>query len=744
LSERLVSGAVWTGGGVRFTVRSRAASAVEVCLFDTADAAETSRHALSPTEDGLWSLAIEGLEPGQLYGYRVHGRFAPEEGHRANPAKLLVDPWARAVTGEPLPDAVLFGGEEAADDRDSATAMPKCVVVDSAFDWHGDMPPAVPWGETVIYEAHVRGLTALHPEVPPELRGTYLGLAEPAVLAHLRRLGVTAIELMPVHQIATERPLAERGLRNYFGYNPLATFAPHSGYAAGGWRSAVTEFKTMVGAAHRAGIEVLLDVVLNHTPEGDHWGPTLSLRGFDNSGWYLLDSSDPRRYANHSGCGNTLDFGRPQVREWALDCLSYWVEEMHVDGFRFDLAAVLGRSAGTFAPDAPFFQELAARPALAGVKLIAEPWDLGPGGYLLGAFPDTWSEWNDRFRDGTRAFWRGDRAAARDLRAAFLGSAALFSPPRSPRSGISYVSCHDGFTLADLVSYEEKRNWQNGEENRDGSNHNLSRNWGAEGPTSDPDVLALRDRVRRALLATLALSRGVPMIGLGDELGRTQAGNNNPYCHDSELTWLHWAPPEADRSLCEFARQAFALRREHEVLRRDERPAPGEAKWLGAHGGPLGDGAGNSEGGFFGLLLEAEPRLLLLFNGDEGNHLFRLPRPSQGRGWRRRLDSAQPERSGRPRGRSLNVAAHSLVVLEEGLACPSHQLSSRVSEMPESTALRSRRAPQRMSNTLASPSGDNAPLSQIKERHEAAERRVSLVSPGICDTPHRTLVRRTG
>jgi glycogen operon protein len=665
---------------VRFSVRSTTAEAIELCLFDTPNGPETARHQLFADGSGEWSLRLEGAAPGQLYGYRVHGPFDPSRGHRSNPAKLLVDPWARSVTGEPLPDPSLSGGEGAPDGRDSAAAMPRCAVIDSAFDWQGDQPPRIAWSDTVIYEAHVRGLTRLHPELPEALRGTYLGLAQAPVIEHLRALGVTTVELLPVQQIATEPALASSGRRNYFGYSPLAPFAPHAGYAAGGWRDATRELKTLVRELHRHGLEVVLDVVFNHTPEGDHRGPTLSLRGFDNACWYRLDPNDRRRFEDFTGCGNTLDFRQPDVRRWALDCLSYWSEEIHVDGFRFDLAPVVGRSRAVpapgpeedpdgFDPAAPFFSELAARPELARVKLIAEPWDAGPAGYRLGMFPAGWSEWNDRFRDGVRAFWRGNHGTAQAFRAAFLGSARLFAPRRPPSASIHFVTCHDGFTLADLVSYQDKRNWENGEENRDGPSHNLSRNWGTEGPTGDPSVRALRRRLQRTFLATLALARGIPMLSHGDELGRSQQGNNNPYCHDSELTWLDWGRAaggdQGGEDLLEFARAAFALRREWEVVRRDAWLGVGEALWLGPHGGPLAEGTPAAAARIFALLLDGDGRLLLLFNGDEQPRLFRLPRPRSGRAWQRRLDSSRPQRAGRVTSRSLNVAPHTLVVLAE-------------------------------------------------------------------------------
>ncbi len=559
-------GAVWDGSGVDFAVFSAHATAVELCLFDRLESAvESRRIALQRDAGGVWRVRVPDLGPGQLYGYRADGPWEPQCGHRFNPAKLLVDPYARAITGEPCPSTSLFGFDPRAaspelsfNSEDSTEAMPKCVVVDPAFDWGDDRPPARSWEETVVYECHVRGMTKLHPEVAPELRGTYLGLVEPPVLDHLLRLGVTAVELLPVHQIAREVRLWEAGHANYWGYSTLGYFAPHADYAGGFLGQQVIEFKTMVRELHRAGLEVYLDVVYNHTAEGDHLGPTLSLRGLDNASYYRLKGSNRRRYADVTGCGNTLDVGRPAVRRLILDSLRYWVREMRVDGFRFDLAPALGRDDGAFDRGAWLFAAIAEDPDLARVKCIAEPWDLGPGGYRLGQFPPSWGEWNDRFRDAARGFWRGDFATAGELAERLAGSRDLFGRDGARRS-VNYVACHDGFTLADTVAYEGKNNHANNEGNHDGHHHNLSCNWGCEGPTDDPAVLAIRRRVKRSLLATLACSVGVPMLSHGDELGRSQGGNNNPYCQDNETCWVDWAA--ADRELLELTRRVMEVHR---------------------------------------------------------------------------------------------------------------------------------------------------------------------------------------
>ncbi len=556
-------GARWTGEAVEFAVPSSVATAIDLCLFD-ADGGEAERLPMAESR-GLWTRTLPGAGPGQRYGYRVDGPYEPAAGHRCNPAKLLVDPWARSVEGSLIWDPAIHGfgaagpyGSERCG-LDSAPFVPRSVVVDPAFDWRNDRPPRTPWEETVIYEAHVRGLTRLHPEVPTARRGSYLGLADDAVIEHLLALGVTAVELLPVQHHASERHLAPLGLTNYWGYNPLAWFAPHAGYASVPGRE-IEEFKIMVRALHDAGLEVLLDVVFNHTAEGAEDGATVTLRGLDNPAYYRSRPDDRSRCLDFTGCGNTVDASSDAACSLILESLRYWVEEMHVDGFRFDLAPVLGRDPVDFDPAARFFRRLAADPVFAHTKFIAEPWDLGPGGYTLGRFPHGWREWNDRFRDTTRRFWRGDAGAARELPARLGGSLDLF-PGRPRTTSIDYVTAHDGFTLADLVTYRRKRNLANGEDNRDGSDHDHSSGWGADGPSSDQRVRRLRLGVRKAMMATLARTEGVPMLSHGDELGRTQGGNNNPYCQDNETTWIDWELDPEGEEMLGFTRRAFEARR---------------------------------------------------------------------------------------------------------------------------------------------------------------------------------------
>ncbi len=561
-------GVTLTVDGARVRVRSDPAEAVWLCLFDPDGVEEIERLPLERDAEGAWHGEAPGVSAGRIYGLRADGPFAPARGHRFDSAKLLLDPYARAVVGgtrwRPELEARGYG-------LDTGAVAPRGVVTEPAFDWQGDRPPATPWKQTVLYEAHVKGMTAQHPDVPAGERGTYLGLSHPAVIDHLLGLGVTAIELLPVQQSFTERHLVERGLTNYWGYNPLAFFAPHRGYAAGS--DPVAEFKETVRRLHRVGLEVILDVVFNHTAEGDHQGPTLSLKGLDNGLYYRLEPHDRSRYVNHSGCGNTLDLSRPAVVELVVDALRYWVEEMHVDGFRFDLAVALGRGEdGAFSPASPFFEALAATPALAAIKLIAEPWDLGPDGYQLGNFPPGWREWNDRFRDAVRGYWLGDTGVENELRARLAGSPDIFPPGRGRAfASVNYVTSHDGFTLEDVVSYEEKRNEANGDANRDGAGRELSANSGIEGPTDDPEVRSRRRRAKRAMVATLVLAGGVPMISHGDELGRTQQGNNNAYCQDNEISWIAWE--SADESLSLRRLLAFLLRARRSL---HSSPEPGD------------------------------------------------------------------------------------------------------------------------------------------------------------------------
>ncbi|WP_237293360.1 MULTISPECIES: glycogen debranching protein GlgX [Streptomyces] len=565
--------------GTNFALWAPGAEAVELCLFD-ALGTET-RCPLGELTHEIWHGFVPGVRPGQRYGFRVHGRWDPWTGARYNPAKLLLDPYARAVDGDFSLPAEVYGhvrdwpqqyiADTVRDDRDSAPFVPKGVVVHDDDDWADDVRPKTPWADSVIYELHVRGFTMRHPGVPEELRGTYAGLAHPAAVEHLVRLGVTAVELLPVHQFAHEDHLLRRGLRNYWGYNSVGYFAPHAGYSASGTAGQqVGEFKRMVRALHAAGIEVILDVVYNHTAEAGELGPTLSLRGVDNRGYYRLQS-DQRRYADYTGCGNTLHAGRPHVLRLITDSLRYWVTEMGVDGFRFDLAAALARSMHDVDMLSPFLAVIAQDPVLRRVKLIAEPWDVGSGGYQVGAFPPLWTEWNDRYRDAVRDFWRGALPDVRDLGYRLSGSSDLYAwGGRRPYASVNFVTAHDGFTLRDLVSYERKHNEDNGEGNRDGTNDNRSWNCGAEGESDDPRIAALRRRQLRNLLTTLLLSTGVPMLVAGDEFGRTQGGNNNAYCQDNETGWVDWSllDDPAWSGLFALVRRLVALRRSHPVLRR--------------------------------------------------------------------------------------------------------------------------------------------------------------------------------
>jgi len=571
-------GATWDGSGVNFALFSEHAVAVELCLFDAADPRrEVARVPVTERTDQVWHVYLPGAVPGQLYGYRVHGPWEPRSGHRFNPAKLLLDPYARALAGAVDWDERLAGSrlgpggaEVGPDERDSAGAVPPCVVVDPVFPWGDDRPLRIPWNESVIYEVHVKGFTARHPEVPARLRGTYAGLACPAAVDHLRSLGVTAVELLPVHAFVTERELVERGLRNYWGYNSIGFFAPDARYASGGVRGEqVREFKSLVRTLHQAGIEVILDVVYNHTAEGDHHGPTLSFRGIDNDAYYRLRPDDPSRYADYTGCGNTLNMRHPRTLQLIMDSLRYWVLEMHVDGFRFDLASALARELHDVDRLSAFFDVIHQDPVISQVKLIAEPWDLGAGGYQVGNFPVGWAEWNSRYRDAVRRYWRGDRGQVAELAYRLTGSSDLYQDDgRRPYASVNFVTCHDGFTLADLVAYNVKHNEANGQGNQDGADDNLSWNCGVEGPTTDPLVLALRARQMRNFLATLFVSQGVPMLLGGDEIGRTQRGNNNAYCQDNEISWFDWSLDDRGRRLLAFTRRLIALRRQHPELRR--------------------------------------------------------------------------------------------------------------------------------------------------------------------------------
>jgi isoamylase len=549
---------------------------IELCLFDGRDSSE-ERLPLNERTDLVWHGYLAGVRPGQLYGYRIVGPYEPERGHRFNPAKLLIDPYARALTGTLRWADEIFGYtttlpevDLARDTRDSAPFVPKSVVVDGAFDWDSDRPLRRPWHQTVIYELHVKGFTARHPDVPPALRGTYSGLASPAVLEYLGALGITAVELLPVYHHVDEHALAPLGLTNYWGYNPIGLFAPEARYSSTGTRGEqVVEFKRMVAALHRAGIEVILDVVYSHTAEGDHLGPTLCFRGIDNGAYYRLEPGRPRFYEDYTGCGNTLNMRQPRTIQLLMDSLRYWVLEMHVDGFRFDLATALARTVHDLDRLSTFFEVIHQDPVISQAKLIAEPWDLGDGGYQVGNFPIGWAEWNGRYRDAIRRYWRGDLGPLAELGYRLTGSSDLYQDDgRRPYASVNFVTAHDGFTMADLVSYNVKHNEANGEQNRDGLDDNLSWNCGHEGPTDDRAILALREQQQRNFLATLVLSQGVPMLCGGDEIGRTQGGNNNAYCQDNELSWMNWSLDERARRLLAFTRRLLRIRHEHAELHR--------------------------------------------------------------------------------------------------------------------------------------------------------------------------------
>ncbi|MFT4171948.1 MAG: glycogen debranching protein GlgX [Rhodocyclaceae bacterium] len=566
-------GATWDGQGVNFALFSEHAERVELCLFDAHGRREIERVELRERTDFIWHCYLPEARPGQHYGYRVYGPYAPHQGHRFNPHKLLLDPYARAIVGDMRWSEVQFGyrvgskrDDLSLDVRDSAAGVPKAVVVDGAFTWGDDRPPRTPWFDTVLYEAHVKGLTQHHPEVPTTLRGTYAGIATPPIIEHLRRLGVTAIELLPVHAFVDDKRLVQAGLRNYWGYNTLGFFAPDLRYSATG---SINEFKSMVRTLHAAGIEVILDVVYNHTAEGNQLGPTLSFRGIDNASYYRLGADDQRYYVDYTGTGNSVDTHNPIVLRLVMDSLRYWVTDMHVDGFRFDLTTTLARGEKDFDYRGGFLAAVRQDPVLSQVKMIAEPWDLGEGGYRVGGFPPGWAEWNDKYRDVVRSYWKGDGGIIGELAYRLAGSSDVFAHNgRGPTASINFITAHDGFTLADLVSYNDKHNEANGEDNRDGINDNRSWNCGVEGPTDDDEIIALRARQRRNLMATLLLSSGVPMMLAGDELCRSQGGNNNAYCQDNAISWIDWELSKADRDMFDFTARVIALRNRHPLFRR--------------------------------------------------------------------------------------------------------------------------------------------------------------------------------
>ncbi|MDN5850630.1 MAG: glycogen debranching protein GlgX, partial [Nitrococcus sp.] len=565
-------GATWDGQGVNFALFSERAENVELCLFDSRGQREVMRVELKEQTDLVWHCYLPEARPGLLYGYRVYGPYDPQRGQRFNPCKLLLDPYAKSIVGSLRWSDAHFGYRVASsredlsyDRRDNAHGMPKCQVIDQAFTWGDDRRPQIPWHDTVIYELHVKGLTALHPGLQPWLRGTYAGIATGPVIEHLQRLGVTTVELMPVHTAANDRNLVQQRLSNYWGYSSIGYFAPDMRYSASG---EVNEFKTMVNTLHSAGIEVILDVVYNHTAEGNQLGPTLCFRGIDNAAYYRL-AENPRYYIDYTGCGNTLNMMHPRVLQLIMDSLRYWVLEMHIDGFRFDLASALARELHEVDRLGAFFDIIHQDPVLSRVKLIAEPWDLGEGGYQVGNFPTGWAEWNGKYRDAVRSYWKGEGGLIGELACRLTGSSDLYQHSgRSPHASINFITAHDGFTLADLVSYDHKHNQANGEHNRDGENHNLSWNCGVEGPTDDPVIQTLRARQKRNFLATLFLSQGVPMLLAGDEMGRTQRGNNNAYCQDNEISWMSWILRPEDEELIEFVARLISLRREHPQFRR--------------------------------------------------------------------------------------------------------------------------------------------------------------------------------
>jgi glycogen operon protein len=693
-------GATWDGAGVNFALFSENATAVELCLFGGEEGSrEIARLPMPEVTDQVWHAYLPEVRPGQRYGYRVHGPYDPGNGHRFNPAKLLLDPYAKAIDGTVRWSDALFGYEIghadadlSQDTRDSAAGMPKGVVVDTAFTWGDDRPPRIPLNQTVVYELHVKGFTARHPDVPRAQRGTYAGLTSPPVLEHLKSLGVTAVELLPVHQFVDDKHLLDKGLSNYWGYNSIGFFAPDVRYASGQRAGEqVSEFKTMVKLLHRAGIEVILDVVYNHTAEGNHLGPTLSFRGIDNAAYYRL-VHDRRYYMDYTGCGNTLNMTHPRTLQLIMDSLRYWIQEMHVDGFRFDLASALARELHDVDRLGAFFDIVHQDPVISQVKLIAEPWDLGEGGYQVGNFPVLWAEWNGLYRDTVRAAVKGDEGQAGALAYRLTGSSDLYGRGgRRPYASINFVTAHDGFTLHDLVSYSDKHNEANGESNRDGHNHNLSWNCGAEGPTDDPGILELRERQKRNFLAILLLSEGVPMLCAGDEIGRTQRGNNNAYCQDNEISWVDWRLDRRRRELLDFTRRLIELRRRHPVLRRrrffyGRRIRGSEVKdlsWFRPDGREMTEEDWlNSHTRCFGLRLAGDAidevdtqghpirddTLLILLNAHHQRIPFVVPAHQRGVRWQTLLDTREPDgRVRRPRllkaGASYELEARSLAML---------------------------------------------------------------------------------
>ncbi len=663
-------GATWDGLGVNFALFSANATKVELCLFDAEGKRELQRIELPEYTDEVWHGYLPDARPYTVYGYRVHGPYEPAAGHRFNPNKLLLDPYAKGIVGELRSDPAIYGytlgapdADLSFDTRDSAPFVPKSRVIDPAFTWGRDHSPGVPWERTILYETHVRGFTKLHPAVPEPLRGCFAGLAVKEVVDYIRSLGVTSVELLPVHGFVNDAMLLEIGLTNYWGYNTISFFAPDVRYSA---THAINEFKEMVARFHDAGLEVILDVVYNHTAEGNERGPTLSFRGIDNASYYRLLPDKRRLYINDTGTGNTLNLSHPRVLQMVTDSLRYWVTEMHVDGFRFDLATILGREPDGFDEGGGFLDSCRQDPVLSSVKLIAEPWDIGPGGYQVGAFPPGWAEWNDKFRDTVREFWKGDQHIVPGMAARLCASRDLFDRRgRKPYASVNFVTAHDGFTLADTVAYNEKHNDANGEGNRDGHDHNRSWNCGVEGPTDDPDIRKLRERQKRNLLATLILSQGTPMLLAGDELGRTQKGNNNAYCQDNEVSWVDWDTDAEGHALTEFTRKLIALRHQYPILRRgrfltgafNEELGVKDVSWIATTGAEMTQfdwDNGNTR--CFAMLMDgraqatgirrpaSDATLLWILNAYHDIVKFTLPKVSGGRRWATMFDTAIPER----------------------------------------------------------------------------------------------------
>jgi isoamylase len=688
-------GASWDGIGVNFALYSASAQKVELCLFDSPEAkTESQRIEMFEQTDMVWHCYLPDMQPGQLYGYRVHGPWEPAKGHRFNPNKIVLDPYAKAIGRRARWDDSMFSyrlghpdADLSFDDRDNAAFAPLAAVVDSSFTWGDDRAPKVPWQKTIIYEAHPRGFTRLRPDIPENIRGTYAALGSAPVISYLTDLGVTAVELLPVHAHVDDQFLESKKLTNYWGYNTLSFFAPESTYASSAQATdALREFKQMVRALHVAGIEVILDVVYNHTAEGNHLGPTLSLRGIDNANYYRLVQNDPRYYMDFTGCGNTLNMQSPKVLQLIMDSLRYWVQEMHVDGFRFDLASTLARELFEVNRLGAFFDIIQQDPILSQVKLIAEPWDLGEGGYQVGNFPVGWTEWNGKYRDALRKFWKGDGGVASEVATRLCGSSDLYeNSGRRPYASINFITCHDGFTLSDLVSYNEKHNEANGEQNADGESNNNSWNCGVEGPTGDPGINALRARQMRNLISTLLLSQGVPMIAGGDEFGRTQRGNNNAYCQDNDITWFNWNLTAEQKEFLEFVKKVIRLRKSQPVLQR-RRFFQGAVRgrkdlsFFTPAGTEMDDAAWSSE--FVkclgvrlagDLIADHDERgkeitgdtLLILMNAHHEAIPFTLPSMKSGQVWHRVLDTMDPSLRHAPlkKGVQYDLKARSLAVL---------------------------------------------------------------------------------